>query len=84
MMLGSPACGKRRKGRRSAPSIVDFFEFASQESEFQTKFREAVWPEGSTKRRIGTPGRGSGSEESDFQAEVRAMMGLGGRGSGMS
>ena len=84
MMLGSPARGKRRKGRRSAPSMVDFFGFSNHESEFQTKFREALCPEGSSKRRIGAPGRRSGSEESDFQAELRGMMGLGERGSGMS
>ncbi len=76
MMFGS-ACGKRRRGKRgskSGPSTIEY-ECWSQESEFQTKFRNAVWPGVSSQRRTGTPGSEPSSEESDFQAEFRAMMG---------
>ena len=78
MMFGS-GCGKRRRGTRgseSGPSSIGS-ECSSQESEFQARFREAVWPRKSSKRRIGTPGRESSSEESKFQAEFRAIMGWG-------
>ena len=79
MMFGS-ACGKGRRGRRGSktgPSIAKS-EYSSQESEFQTKFRKAVWPRTSSKRRTGASRSEISSEESDFQAEFRAMMGLGG------
>ena len=78
MMFGS-ACGKRRRGTRvskSGPSSIGS-ECSSQESGFQTRFREAVWPRKSSKRRIGTPGRETSSEESEFQAEFRVIMGWG-------
>ena len=80
MMFGS-ACRKRRRGKRgskSGPSSIES-RYSSQESEFQTKFRKAVWPGISSKRRTGTPGSGTSGKESDFQAEFRAMMGLDGR-----
>ena len=77
MMFGS-AYGRRRRGTRgskSGPSSIGN-EWSSQESEFQTRFREAVWPRTSSKRRTGTPGSETSGEESEFQAEFRAMMGL--------
>ena len=77
MMFGS-ACEKRRRGSRrskSGPYTIKS-ECLSQESEFQTSFREVIWPRTSSKRRTGTPGSETSSEESEFQAEFRVMMGL--------
>ena len=79
LMFGS-ACGKGRRGGRGSKSVPSSIESecSSQESEFQTKFRKAVWPRTSSKRRTGASRSETSSEESDFQAEFRAMMGLGG------
>ena len=61
MMLGS-ACGTRkrgRKGRRLDLSVVGM----SQESEFQMRFREAVWPGAKSRRGVGTLGSETGGED---------------------
>ncbi|KAK0515404.1 hypothetical protein JMJ35_002783 [Cladonia borealis] len=77
MMFGS-ACGRRRRGMRGGKSGTSSIgsDCLNQESEFQMKFRKAVWPRTSSKRRTGTPGSETSGEESEFQAEFRAMMGL--------
>lgn len=55
MMLSSsiPIKRRERKRKRSPPSIADESESSSsnQESDFQTRFREAVWPGCSSKTR---------------------------------
>ena len=73
------ACGKRRRGMRagrSGPPRIGS-ECSIQESEFQMDFRKAVWPRTSSRRRTGTPRSETLGEESDFQAEFRAIMGWG-------
>ena len=62
MMFGS-ACSRRRGASRGSG-------YSNQESEFQMKFREAVWPGGCSKRRAGMLGSETWSEKSGSQAEM--------------
>ena len=65
MMFGSAFSRKRGGSRGSGGSGC-----SNQESEFQIKFREAVWPGGCSKRGAGMLGSETWSEKSASQAET--------------